>query len=110
MTRPWVVTLFNPPVLRVSRQEYARLQREPRLRAQLPPLYRDIGGQITVRPTPRKYKASQPCSRCGEIANPEHITDCRLAPELVGPSISGLCPRCYREWARRDHTEEPHPP
>ena len=68
------------------------------------------GGPITVRPTPRKHKASQPCSRCGAIANPEHITDCRLAPDLVGPSISGLCPRCYREWSSRDTTEEPHPP
>jgi hypothetical protein len=38
--RPWVVILFNPPVLRVSRQEYARLQREPALRTQLLPLYR----------------------------------------------------------------------
>jgi hypothetical protein len=68
-------------------------------------VHRDIGGPITVRQTPRKYKASQPCSRCGEIANPEQITDCRLAPEIVGPSISGLCPRCYREWSSRDNTD-----
>jgi len=40
MTRPWVVTLFAPPVLRVTAPEHRRLQREARLRAQLPPLYR----------------------------------------------------------------------
>jgi len=68
-------------------------------------VHRHRGGPITVKPTPRTYKASQPCSRCGEIANPEQVTDCRLAPEIVGPSISGLCPRCYREWASRDTTD-----
>jgi hypothetical protein len=35
----WVSTLFAPPILRVTPQEYARLLHESALRAQLPPVY-----------------------------------------------------------------------
>jgi hypothetical protein len=35
----WVSTLFAPPILRVTHQEYARLLHESVLRAQLPPVY-----------------------------------------------------------------------
>jgi hypothetical protein len=37
--RPWVVMLFAPPILRVTRQEYHRLLRELALRHALPPIY-----------------------------------------------------------------------
>jgi hypothetical protein len=37
--KPWVVTLFAPPILRVTGVEYQRILREATLRQQLPPLY-----------------------------------------------------------------------
>jgi hypothetical protein len=37
--KSWVSTLFAPPILRVTHQEYVRLLHESVLRAQLPPVY-----------------------------------------------------------------------
>jgi hypothetical protein len=51
---PWVVTLFAPPNLRVTRQEYHHLLHEPILRAQLPPIY-----ILTVVSRPRTSLATR---------------------------------------------------
>jgi hypothetical protein len=47
---PWVVTLFAPPALRVSPQEYAHLLRDVALRQQLPPVYRFVPLPTSRRP------------------------------------------------------------
>jgi hypothetical protein len=47
---PWVVTLFDPPALRVSPQEYRQILREAALRRQLPPLYRVVPLATSRRP------------------------------------------------------------
>lgn len=47
---PWVVTLFAPPALRVSPQEYQALLADPALRAQLPPVYRFVPLTTSRRP------------------------------------------------------------
>jgi hypothetical protein len=52
--KSWVSTLFAPPILRVTRQEYARLLYEPVLRAQLPPVY-----VLTVVPQTRTPLATR---------------------------------------------------
>ena len=46
--KSWDSTLFAPPILRVTRQKYARLPHELVLRAQLPPVY-----VLMVVPRPR---------------------------------------------------------
>jgi hypothetical protein len=47
---PWVVTLFAPPALRVTAQEYRALLADPALRAQLPPVYRVVPLTTSRRP------------------------------------------------------------
>lgn len=48
--KPWVVTLFGPPVLRVSSEEYRQVLDDATLRAQLPPVYRFVPLQTSRRP------------------------------------------------------------
>jgi hypothetical protein len=47
---PWVVTLFAPPALRVSPQEYRQILRDAALRQQLPPVYRLVPLAMSRRP------------------------------------------------------------
>ena len=48
--KPWVVTLFAPPALRVSSEEYRQVLADATLRAQLPPVYRLVTLQTSRRP------------------------------------------------------------
>jgi hypothetical protein len=54
---PWVVTLFAPPALRVSPEEYAHLLRDAALRRQLPPLYRLVPLAASRRPLAARLRA-----------------------------------------------------
>jgi hypothetical protein len=54
---PWVVTLFDPPTLRVSPQEYQTLLADPVLRAQLPPVYRFVPLHGSRRPLAARLRA-----------------------------------------------------
>jgi hypothetical protein len=54
---PWVVTLFAPPALRVSPQEYRQVLGEAALRRQLPPLYRWIPLATSRRPLAARLRA-----------------------------------------------------
>ena len=55
--RPWVVTLFAPPALRVSPQEYRALLADPALRQQLPPVYRFVPLATSRRPLAVRVRA-----------------------------------------------------
>jgi hypothetical protein len=62
----WVVTLFDPPALRVSPQEYAHLLRDATLRQQLPPVYRVVPLPTSRRPLAARVLACrQAWARCG---------------------------------------------
>jgi hypothetical protein len=54
---PWVVTLFDPPALRVSPQAYAHLLRDAALRQQLPPVYRVVPLTTSRRPLAIRVRA-----------------------------------------------------